>query len=187
MGTFTIFKLAYNDQNNQWATSLAAFCKLNFRYIYTITLHSAGDIDAERLLPFTSGTITKTPLVLSGELLVFASLYAMLGFVMISIELYKKHVWPRTTGVVVGFETRRRYVDVLVAYQTEDGEGITGVCNMTFGRLFYVKHKGDEVEITYSPRKPRRINMASNKSAYICGLIFLGIAAGSIWLMVFVL
>jgi hypothetical protein len=163
---------------------VVAFCRLNFRYIYTITLRKSGDIDDSQILRFTDGTVTKTLPKLPPEYLVPILIYTLIGLCLLLAEFYRKHFWPHATGVVTACRRRNKSADVLVIFYTSDGKAVTGWQTLLLGRAFFKRHKDKEVKITYSPKRPHIINISSTKAWYFFGASFLLTgAAGMVWLV----
>jgi hypothetical protein len=187
MGEFTMMRLTYNDHNDEKATTLTVFCELNYRYIYTVTLRRIGEIDESELLPFLSGAVTKTPIRFEPVMLAVTAATALVGLLIILLEFRQKHCWLRARGIITGYVSLRKTTAILVSYRTENGEEVTGSHNIAgaIGLAVYSRHKDQEVEITYSPRRPMNVNLALYKGTYICGLLLLALAAVFVYLMIF--
>jgi len=186
MGTFTVCKLTYNDHNDEQSVSITAFCKLNYRYIYSITLRATGDVDYNLISQFANADVVKTARQFDMTMVGFVIAYLALGLLIIGNTFRKKHRRTRAMGTIVDFRRGRKSVSVVISYRTEDGEKKTGEHSFsTLGYLQFARSEGAEVEITYSEKKPRKVHIVAAKDGYIFGLVFVALAVWFACMMVF--
>jgi len=186
MGVFTVRKIIYENVNGKMATSLQAFCRVNYRYIYSITLRMDAEIDYDALKYFTTAMIVKTSFQWPLEMLLLTYCCAFVGLFIILFNYGKKHFRLRTSGTIIGVRGHSKSNTVLISYLSEDGTEIVGEHNMIApGAIPYMRKNGKKVEISYSIKRPSDVNIISSKAGYIVGGLFLIMAIFGLYLMIF--
>jgi len=184
-GVFKVNKLIY-DSNGNLTTSLTAFCNLNYRYIYVITLRNKGDIPYEIIQKFTAVSVTSTPLKVNYMMVCVIAVFALVGLYYIVSDISEKHFGNRTTGVITGIHQYRKSAGIIISFYLPDGRMVLGEhTTLSIMGLIYKSRVGETIPITYLEKNPANINIISDKSGYVTGLLFILFATLFGYLMVF--
>jgi hypothetical protein len=186
LGVFTVRSITYADEGAEPATALYAYCKLNYRYIYCITLRDKDEVPHEMPALFTSATVYDKPFEWIPDMMAAVSGCVILGLFFILNDVRKKHFRSRVTGVIIDAQVYVRGATVFVAYRPDGGAEITGEEKVvSLAGRSYARKKGRAVEISYSEKKPHKVHIISYKEGYVLGMYFLGMAALGVYLMLF--
>ena len=183
---FTYYEKVENPENAEKLTTITAFCKVNYRYIYVIELGSTGhvterskvNITADMLADFTSHIVTKRPYQYQVpiEMLIMGIAFIFGGILVILNEIRIKRFRMTAIGTIIGYEkSSRRSVGIIVKYQLPNGKEIQGKAIVSFlegifWSGFYKDNSGSTVKISYSEKNPRFVNIISIKSGYFFGI-----------------
>ena len=183
---FTYYEKVENPKNAEKLTTITAFCKVNYRYIYVIKLGSTGhiterskvNITADMLADFTSHIVTKRPYQYQVpiEMLVMAIAFVFGGILVILNEIRIKRFRRIAIGTIIGYETSgRRSIGIIIKYQLPNGKEVQGKAIVSFlegifWSGFYKDKTGSTVKISYSEKNPRFVNILSIKSGYFFGI-----------------
>jgi len=186
LGTFEVCSLVYGETKTE--TSITAFCKLNYRYIYVITLRGEEGVSYELLQKFISATLVSVPYQWDPFALGLTAFLLAVGLVSIIRQIRIKHFGIKTTGVIVGVNMSGKWAAVKISYLLENGEKIEGIHDMIgVVGMYYGNKVGETVEISYLPKKPNIPHILIYKGGYITGIFLVLVATGGICLMMFLL
>ena len=98
----------------------------------------------------------------------------------------KKNLWEKSTGVITGFRTLPRITIISITYILENGKRVDAEFDVIpIGAVPYLQKEGEEVDISYSRRNPKKIDILSNKTGIIMGIFILCIAIAGTYIMIF--
>lgn len=182
---FSITKLIYKNHNAEQSTNIEAVTKLNFRYIYNISIRADKDIPYEIINEFTTFKLTKTKFKLDEGFLILSSGFFIAGLLIIISQIIKKHFWVKSTGTMTDLRRAGKVNYIYITHYLENGKKIDTKSNVSyFSSLLYFQ-QGKSVNISYSRRNPRKVDILSNKTPLIVAVFLWLIAANVIYIMIF--
>ena len=183
---FSTTKTIYNNAVDKPAAVIEGTTKLNYRYVYSISIRGNKEISYEILNKFTAFKITKTRFKLDKEILFINLGMFLFGMFIIISQIIKKNLWEKSTGVITGFRTLPRITIISITYILENGKRVDAEFDVIpIGAVPYLRKEGEEVDISYSRRNPKKIDILSNKTGIIMGIFILCIAIAGTYIMIF--
>ena len=134
------------------------------------------DIPYTMLNKFTILKITKTQFKLNEEILFISIGMFLFGMLIIIPQIIKKKFWIKSTGTIIGFRYLSKVTTIYISHILENGKRIVAEFSViSLGASPYLQKEGEEVEISYSRRNPKKVDILSSKADIIIGIFILSI------------
>ncbi|MCP1223781.1 hypothetical protein [Sebaldella sp. S0638] len=166
--------------------TIDGFGKLNNRYIYSVYIRGNEDISLEILRKFAVFEITKTKFKYAEYPLFLGAMLFLIGMLMIISQVIKKNFWKKSTGVITDYTYGVYVITFSIIYILENDEIIESDFSVRrMGAYSYLQKEGEEVEISYSKRNPKKVDILSSKADIIEGIFILCLAMIVFYLVIF--
>lgn len=171
--TFPAQKMIYDSNGTN--TVIDTFCKVNYRYIYTIEARTKGEGNYDIPQQFMHINVHKTKFILNPTVVVIGLGMFITGVLTVGYQIRIRRTWIKTTGIFVDLVRLGKSLNVTISYRLTSGEQMTTISNIgTLAIMFLRKYNfGDTIEIMYNDKKPQKIILIRNKTSYIVGAVFI--------------